>query len=122
MRTDGAPSASAVATAIASGARTTVAARRRTSARNWRSGSASRSARRQAHQEMMDCRSAVATACVRVSASSFVIALRTCVRTVSGEMLQPLADLLVREPVGEQAQHLALARRQRREPFVRGGR
>ena len=31
-------------------------------------------------------RSAVATACVRVSASSFVIALRTCVRTVSGEM------------------------------------
>ncbi len=40
----------------------------------------------QLHQEMMCCRSAVATACVRVSASSFAIALRTCVRTVSAEM------------------------------------
>ena len=59
-----------------------------------------------------DCRSAVATACVRVSASSFDIALRTCERTVSGGDEQLLADLLVRAPVGEQAQDVALALRQ----------
>ena len=37
-------------------------------------------------QAISDCLSAVATAWVRVSASSLAIALRTCVRTVSGEM------------------------------------
>jgi hypothetical protein len=35
---------------------------------------------------MRDCRNAVATACVRVSASSFAIALRMLVRTVSAAM------------------------------------
>ena len=60
-------------------------------------------------------RSARATACVRVSASSFAIALRTCVRTVSAEMKSLLADLLVREAVGEQPQHVALAARQLRQ-------
>ena len=35
---------------------------------------------------MSDCLSALATACVRVSASSFVIEFRTCDCTVSGEI------------------------------------
>ena len=41
---------------------------------------------------MSDSRSAVATAWVRVSASSFSIALRTWLRTVSGEMARLLAQ------------------------------
>ena len=38
------------------------------------------------HQAITDERRAIATASVRVSAPSFFIAFRMCVRTVSGEM------------------------------------
>lgn len=40
---------------------------------------------------MSDMRSAFATACVRVSASSFPIAFSMCVRTVSGEIARAAA-------------------------------
>ena len=67
-------------------------------------------------QLISDCRSALATASVRVSASSFSMAFLTCVLTVSGEIESTLADLLVLHPVGEQPQDLSLAFRQRLKP------
>ena len=59
---------------------------------------------------MIASRSAIATACVRVSASSFVRMWRTWLFTVSCEMKSLLGDVGVREAVGEQLEDLALAR------------
>ena len=65
-----------------------------------------------------DWRSAIATACVRVPASSFAIACRTCVPRHGGgrDRAGARADLVAAHPVGEQAQHFALAVGQRTKP------
>ena len=62
------------------------------------------------HQSMIASRSAIATACVRVSASSLARMWRTWLFTVSWLMKSRAADVRVRHPVGEQLQDLALAR------------
>ena len=61
---------------------------------------------------MIASRSAIATACVRVSASSFARMWRTWLFTVSWLMKSLLRDVGVRHAVGEQLQDLALPRGQ----------
>ena len=61
---------------------------------------------------MIASRSAIATACVRVSASSFVRMWRTWLFTVSWLMKSFRGHVRVRHAVGEQLQDLALAPRE----------
>ena len=61
-------------------------------------------------QSIIASRSAIATACVRVSASSFVRMWRTWLLTVSCEMNSWAGHVGVRHAVGEELQDLALAR------------
>ena len=61
---------------------------------------------------MIASRSAIATACVRVSASSFVRMCRTWLFTVSWLMKSLRGHVRVGHAVGEQLQDLALARRE----------
>ena len=79
-----------------------------------RRGSARRGgrARRRPGQSIIASRSAMATAWVRVSASSFARMWRTWLFTVSWLMKSFVGDVHVRHAVGEQLQDLALARRQ----------
>ena len=62
-------------------------------------------------QSIIASRRAIATAWVRVSASSFVRMWRTWLLTVSCEMNSCAGDVGVRHAVGEELQDLALARR-----------
>ena len=56
-------------------------------------------------------RNAIATACARVRAESRASSLCTCVRTVSSVIQSAPCDLARRVAVGDQREHLALARR-----------
>jgi hypothetical protein len=69
---------------------------------------------------MIESRSAIATACVRVSASSFVRMWRTWLFTVSWLMKSFAGDVGVRHPVGEQLEDLALARGEHVRPVLAG--
>jgi len=64
-------------------------------------------------QSIIASRSAIATACVRVSASSFTRMCRTWLLTVSWLMNSREANVRVRHAVGEQLEDLALARCER---------
>ena len=70
---------------------------------------------------MIASRSAIATACVRVSASSFVRMCRTWLFTVSWLMKSLRGHVRVGHAVGEQLQDLALARREHVLALARRG-